>query len=335
VNSSETFQDHVKELRNRFLVVLICVAIFSVIGYIGRNLIINFIHRPLGTQLYYTTPAGAFNLMIKISIIVGVFLTIPILLYNVIRFMEPALAKKLSKSHIHTTIFFSCLLAVVGAAFGYFILLPLSLHFFGGYSSKNIAPLLSANDYFNYVINLIIAFAILFQIPLIMDFINRVKPFKPKQLMKYQKYVIVSAIVIALVLPFTYDPITQFVVAIPIIALYYFSVLIIMISNRQTKTEKIRQKYSTIPSVAKIPASYTPAYEISKIEPKNIQVQINQPEKIIQKPVARPESKYFDVAPTGSINQESLNVNLRKKQQIIKQLPKTRFIDGFRPVITA
>ena len=333
MNSSETFHDHVRELRNRLLVVLICVANFSVLGYIGRNLIINFIHRPLGTQLYYTTPAGAFNLMMKISIIVGVFLTIPILLYNVIRFMEPALTKKLSKKHIHTTIFFSCLLAVVGAAFGYFILLPLSLHFFGGYSSKNIAPLLSANDYFNYVINLIIAFAILFQIPLIMDFINRIKPFKPKQLIKYQKYVIVSAIVIAIVLPFTYDPITQFVVAIPIIALYYLSVIIITINNRPRKAEKVRQKYNSFPPIANVQSNYSPIF--AELTSQKIIVSIT--EESLEAPSVRPQipnNKYFDVAPIGSINQNDLNRKLRTEHSSIQQVPKTKFIDGFRPLIT-
>ena len=326
MNSSETFHDHVRELRNRLLVVLICVAIFSVLGYIGRNLIINFIHRPLGTQLYYTTPAGAFNLMMKISIIVGVFLTIPILLYNVIRFMEPALAKKLSKSHIHTTIFFSCLLAVVGAAFGYFILLPLSLHFFGGYSSKNIAPLLSANDYFNYVINLIIAFAILFQIPLIMDFINRIKPFKPKQLIKYQKYVIVSAIIIALVLPFTYDPITQFVVAIPIIALYYLSVLIITINNRPRKAEKVRQKYKSIPSIANVQPNYIAVYNELNLEPQKSATKIEDDQSEIMKNINLRNQSLND-APVKRIK-----VDIVTRTPINQ--PRPRLIDDFRPLIT-
>ena len=326
MNSSETFHDHVRELRNRFFAVLICIAIFSVIGYIGRNLIINFIHRPLGTQLYYTTPAGAFNLMMKISIVVGIFLTIPILLYNAIRFMEPALSIKLSKKHIHTTIVCSCVLALAGAAFGYFILLPLSLHFFGGYSSKTIAPLLSANEYFNFVINLIIAFAILFQIPLIIDFINRIKPFKPKQLLKYQKYVIVSAIIIALVLPFTYDPITQFVVAIPIIALYYLSVLIITINNRPRKAEKVRQKYKSIPSIANVQPNYIAVYNELNLEPQKSATKIEDDQSEIMKNINLRNQSLND-APVKRIK-----VDIVTRTPINQ--PRPRLIDDFRTLIT-
>ncbi len=334
MKSSETFHDHVIELRNRFLIVLISVAIFSTLGYLVRNQIINFIHRPLGSQLYYSTPAGAFNLIMKISVVTGIFLTIPIILYNVIRFLEPALTKKLSKKHIHSTIIFSCLLAVLGAAFGYYVLLPMSLHFFGGYSSKNIAPLLSANEYFNYVINLIIVFAILFQIPLIMDFINRVKPFNTKQLLKYQKYVIVGAIIIAIILPFTYDPITQFVVAIPIIALYYLSVIMILFSNRQKRSDKFKQKLNSIPPIANVKPSYVPVAvpEIAhntKITP----VFLDGPEPVkLTIENKRTAYKYLDFAPASKLDSEKVNLELRQNR--LKTLPRTRFIDGFRPIIT-
>jgi hypothetical protein len=166
-----------------------------------------------------------------------------------------------------------------------------------------------------------------------MDFINRVKPFNTKQLLKYQKYVIVSAIVIALVLPFTYDPITQFVVAIPIIALYYLSVIIITINNRPRKAEKVRQKYNSFPSIANVQSNYSPI--IAKPTSQKIIVSII--EESHEVPSVKQQilnNKYFDVAPIGSINQDVLNRKLRTEHSSIKQVPKTKFIDGFRPLIT-
>ena len=330
MNSSETFHDHVKELRNRLFVVLLSIGIFTVIGYLSRNSIVNFIHEPLSSPLYYNTPSGAFNLSMKISVVTGIFLSIPVILYNAVRFLEPALPTKLKRGHIGLTLIASSVLAIMGGLFGYYILLPLSLHFFGGYSSKTISPLLSANEYFNYVINLIIAFALLFQIPLLIDFANRIKPFRPKQLIKYQKHVIVGAIIIAIILPFTFDPITQFIVAVPIVALYYLSILIITISNRETRKQKTIRKYSNIAPIATKVSSYSPVFNNISTEP----IIKPEPVKIEAIPVsiiiAKKPSKYFDVVPkSGPV--ESTNLTLSRPG--IKKIQKTHFVDGFRPVV--
>jgi len=302
VTSSETFHDHVKELRNRLFIVFLSVALFSILGYVLRNNLLNFMHQPLNSPLYYNTPAGAFNLSFKISAVFGLFISIPVILYNIIKFVQPALFKTIEPKTILIILSASCTLAVMGAAFGFYILLPLSLHFFGGYSSKNITPLLSASEYFNYVLNIIIAFAILFQIPLTIDFINRIKPFKPKQLLKYQKHVIVGAIIIALILPFTFDPVTQFIVAIPIVALYYLSIVMVSISNRQTRAARLRSKYSSIEPIANKHKTYVPVFSNNALS----QNQVIVGEKI---------------KPTVAVNRIR---NSRKNNT---------FIDGFRPIV--
>ena len=313
MTSSETFHDHVKELRNRLFVVFFSVALFSIFGYVFRNSFLNFIHQPLNSPLYYNTPAGAFNLSLKISIIIGIFISIPVILYQIIKFIQPALFNTIKPITISVILATSSVLAIVGAAFGFYILLPLSLHFFGGYSSKNITPLLSASEYFNYVLNIIIAFAILFQIPLIIDFINRIRPLKPKQLLKYQKHTIVGAIIIAIILPFTFDPLTQFIVAIPIVALYYLSIIMVSISNRQTREARLRSKYSKIEPIANKHQTYIPVF--------------NNNDLILDR------SK-----PIPNTNHSSINSSIAKKQPIKVQQngiksSKARFIDGFKPVV--
>ena len=302
MTSSETFHDHVKELRNRLFIVFLSVAIFSILGYVLRNNLLNFIHQPLNSPLYYNTPAGAFNLSFKISAVFGVFISIPVILYNIIRFVQPALFNTIKPKTILIILSASCTLAVMGAAFGFYILLPLSLHFFGGYSTKNISPLLSANEYYNYVLNMIIAFAILFQIPLIIDFINRIKPFKTKQLLKYQKHVIVASIIIAIILPFTFDPLTQFVVAVPIVALYYFSIAFVMFSNRLTSTQRARIRYSSIPPMANRSDRYIPVFKSDELNIKTHSV--------------------------TNINKQPTKVRTMNKSR-----KNSSFIDGFRPVV--
>ncbi len=233
--NSQTFHDHVKELRRRTLWVVVAIGISAGISYALRVRIISVLQRPLGAPLFYTSPAGSFNFVIKLSMIIGMFITLPIIIYQLLRFIEPALPKRINKSFMMKVIGASFLLALAGIAFGYFYMIPLSLKFFAGYSTKVIKPLISANEYLSYVSNNLIIFALVFQIPLIILFINWIKPIKPSQLLKYQRHVVVGAFGLAIVLPFTYDPLSQFIVAIPIVVLYYISVVLLLVANRGHK----------------------------------------------------------------------------------------------------
>lgn len=233
MEKSQTFHEHLNELKNRALWVFLAIVISTALGYIFRNSLINFLDRPLGKPLYYTSPAGSFNFVVKVAGIFGVFITFPVLVYQIIRFIEPAINQKIKGSKLIKVMLAAMFLALLGATFAFYIIIPTSLHFFNGYQTSTIKPLISANDYLNYVTNAILCFALFFQLPLLIDFIDYITPIKPSKLLKYQKQVIIGALVIAILLPFTYDPISQFVVAIPIIVLYYISVVMLYIKNKK------------------------------------------------------------------------------------------------------
>jgi sec-independent protein translocase protein TatC len=232
---SQTFLDHVRELRRRVLWVVLFIGGSGLFGYSFRRPVIRILQHPLGAPLYYTSPAGSFNFVLKISFVIGIFIALPVIVYHAIRFIEPALPIRIKRWFLAKVILASFLLAVLGSAFGFYILIPMSLHFFAGYSTAQIKPLISATEYLSYVMNALISFAILFQIPLIILFINRIRPIKPRTLLKYQKHIVVGAFVIAVILPFSYDPITQFVMAVPIVFLYYLSIILLFIVNRRQK----------------------------------------------------------------------------------------------------
>ena len=230
---SQTFHDHIKEFRRRLLWVALAVIVSAGVSYALRLRIIDVLQHPLGIPLYYTSPAGSFNFIIKLSMVIGSFVALPVAIYHLLRFIEPALPIDIKKSLMAKVIGASFILALGGIGFGFFIMLPMSLNFFAGYSSAAIKPLIRADEYLTYVINNLLVFALAFQLPLITLFINKIKPLKPSKLLHYQRHVIAGSFVIALLLPFTYDPISQFVVAIPIIVLFYVSVLLVAIANRR------------------------------------------------------------------------------------------------------
>lgn len=233
----QTFHDHISELRRRLAWVVVVIGGSTAVGYAFRMPIITFLQHPLGAPLFYTSPAGSFNFILKTSTMLGIIIALPLIVYHSIRFVEPALSAPIRRSVIARVIFFATVLAVMGAAFGFFIIVPTSLHFFSGYSSATIKPLISADEYLSFVLGVLVTFGLLFQIPLVVLFINSVKRIRPGKLLKYQRHVVVGAFVLAVILPFTYDPVTQLVMAIPIVFLYYLSVILVWSTNRRAVYE--------------------------------------------------------------------------------------------------
>jgi sec-independent protein translocase protein TatC len=238
-SKTQTFHDHIVELRRRLLWVVVAVGLSTTVGYLIRKHLITILQRPLGAPLYYNTPAGSFNFIFKLAFLVGFFITLPVVIYQLLRFIEPALPNKITRKLILKIISSSYILALAGIGFGYFYMIPMSLHFFAQYSSSQIRPLISANEYLSYIMGILITFALAFQIPLLVLFINRIKPIKPRRLLHYQRHVIVGSLVFALILPFTYDPISQFIVAIPIVIMYYLSIVVVAVANRRHRRPKV------------------------------------------------------------------------------------------------
>jgi len=271
VPEKQTFHEHIAELRRRLLWVFLAVGVSATIGYNLRAPIIKLLQQPLGKPLFYSSPAGSFNFVMEIAAVVGIFVALPVLVYQLLRFIEPALPKRIRKKSMLSVISTSFFLAVAGAAFAFWYIVPTSLKFFGGYSSENVQPLISANEYLRFVVNSLVTFAVIFQIPLIFYFIDRIKPIPPKKILKYQKHTIAGAFLIAVLLPFTYDPITQFIIAIPIIFLFYLSAAILWQTNRKRAKQLAQQTVTTHQTVAQqplMPAAPRPLLNVTPSQPQ-------------------------------------------------------------------
>ncbi|HSX45361.1 MAG TPA: twin-arginine translocase subunit TatC [Candidatus Saccharimonadales bacterium] len=304
--TSQKFHDHIKELRNRFAIVFLSVAVSTGITYILHERIIKALQHPLGAPLFYSSPAGSFNFILQLSMLIGMFIALPVIVFNLLRFIEPALPINISTKNFIMVITASYIMALIGLAFSFFYLLPMSLHFFSGYASAEIKPLISASEYLSFVTGHLITFALMFQIPLVILFINWIKPIKPGKLLSYQRHVVVGSFGLAVVLPFTYDPISQFIVAVPIVALFYLSVVLLWIANRRPKKAKPKFEIRTVhnlptpkpvdavPTVAVRPPTPRPARLVPVMSANRIvrtPQTINQralPKRIERAPTSRP-----------------------------------------------
>jgi len=236
----EVLMDHIRELRTRLIVCAVVLIVGGIVGYFFYTPILEWLRSPLGHDLYYSTPAGSFNFIIKVASMVGILAAVPFIIYQLIMFVQPVFAKKLSTRRVFAYTITSILLAVTGAMFAFYAILPGALKFFAGFQVAGLSALIDANNYLNFVTNAIVTFIIVFQIPLLMVIIDRIKPIAPKKLFAMEKYVIVAGLLVSLVVPFAMDITTSLLIASPIIILYNLSVVMIVVRHFVARRKQVR-----------------------------------------------------------------------------------------------
>lgn len=237
---------HVREIQLRLLAIVGVLLLGMIVGYIYYEPLFEFIKAPLNGPLHYTSPAGSFTFIIKICMVVGIIAALPVAVYNGIMFVQPALAKRLSKLRVYLTTLASLLLAGAGAAFAFLIIIPLALRFFYKFQVDGLVALISADEYLRFVVGVIITFVLIFQLPLLISLIDHITPLPPKKLFKLEKYIIVGSVFIGVVVPFALDPTVQLLIASPIIVLYNVSIVIVMLQHAFRKS---RMKEPAAPAI--------------------------------------------------------------------------------------
>lgn len=233
------FIDHVRELQKRLIWAFLAVLGGAGIAHSISGQLLDFVQKPLGEHLYYTSPMGGFTALFKLCLAMGLVIALPIILYNLFRFLQPLLERGQLKVILAYT-FVSMVLAYSGVAFAYYVSLPSSLHFLSQFGEGSFESIITADEYFNFALTYIAGFALLFQLPLIVMFINRINPLSPLKMMKAQRYVIVGSFIIAAILTPTPDPINQSLMAFPAILLYQASVVLVWVVNKKRHTTKVR-----------------------------------------------------------------------------------------------
>lgn len=204
----------------------------AAVAYVFHPSILAFLVKPLDKPLFYTSPAGAFDLVIRICLFAGFLFALPAFLYHLLKFLEPILPVTLQQ-RIVWFLLGSCALMLIGTSFAYFVSLPAALYFLGEFGSPQVQSLISTDAYFSFVTRYLLGFGILFQLPLLLLLINAISPLSPRQLMRYQRFVIVVSFVLAAIITPTPDPLNQAIMAVPVILLYQVSVLGIWVINRR------------------------------------------------------------------------------------------------------
>ena len=232
---------HVREIQMRLLSVVSVLIVGMVVGYLFYQPLFEFIKAPLHGSLHYMSPSGSFLFIVKICMMIGVIAALPVAVYNVIMFIQPALEKRLSRSRVYFTTTASLVLAGTGAGFGFLIIVPLALHFFYGFQIDGLVAIISADEYLRFVMGITITFAVLFQLPLLLSLADHIRPLPPRTLLKFEKYVVLGSIVVAIVVPFANDLTVQTLVASPVIILYNLSIIVVIIQQAVRRRRERKQ----------------------------------------------------------------------------------------------
>ena len=172
---------------------------------------------------------------ISIAFFSAIVLTIPFILYQVWKFVAPGLLEKEKKAMI-PFVFFSTVMFLVGGCFAYFIILPFGMKFLLAYGSSDIKPMISLGNYISFTTKLILAFGVVFELPLIMVFLTKLGMITPAFLSRNRKYAVLIVFIVAAILT-PPDVFTQVLMAIPLLILYEVSIMLSKIVYRK-KQEK-------------------------------------------------------------------------------------------------
>lgn len=237
----ESFLDHLEELRRRIVFSLAAVALLAVAAYFFSKPLLQFLTLPLrrftDAQLYFHTPAEAFLVHLAVAGLAGVVLASPVLLTQLWFFAAPGLYHR-EKQIVFPLIWVSVLLFLAGAAFGFWVLVPLGLQFFISFETESLRPLLGIGPYFSFLTGMVLASGIIFDAPVVVLGLVKLGVLDRGKLVRSRKIIIVLIFVIAAVLT-PPDPGSQILLAIPLWALFELCVLCARCFEKKPKGEAL------------------------------------------------------------------------------------------------
>ena len=241
-----SFLEHLGELRKRILWSLVAVLVGLGIALNFTERLMKFVRRPFdaaipGTKLVFLTPTEAFWVYMKVALIAGCVLALPVVLYQVWAFVAPGL-------HVHEKRFavpfviVGSLFFLMGAAFAQLLVIPFAMRFLVTFPGADLTPMISIGSYVDFVLKFTLAFGAIFELPVGITLAARMGLVTPQFLAKNRKYAILINFILAAILTPTPDIFNQTLMAGPMILLYELGIISARIFGRRPK-----------PAVASVP----------------------------------------------------------------------------------
>ncbi len=224
-----TFLEHFEELRIRLLKSVIALAITTIISFAFAQYLLRFIAIPIGglEKLQSIEVTENISVFMRVSLLSGVLLAMPVIVYQLLRFILPGLNAK-EKRWVGFAVPSASILFAGGVLFAYYIMLPPSIQFLTTFLGVQTAPRLS--NYMNFVLNIMFWIGVSFESPLMIFILAKLHLITGKGLLKQWRIAVVVIAIIASVITPTVDPVNMGLLMVPLIVLFFLSVLLAYIA---------------------------------------------------------------------------------------------------------
>lgn len=236
-DEKQPFLAHLTELRNRLLVVVVALGVALIFTYSFKEEIVGILMRPFvtvmpkGSSFIFTSVTEAFMAYFKMSLVAAVFVTSPVILYELWMFVAPGLYEK-EKRYVVPFITFGSALFVTGALFCYFFVMPFLFRFFISFGADFIVPMPSLKEYLGLAIKLLIMFGLMFELPLLVYFLAKVGVVKHDTLARKRRYAILGIFIVSAVVT-PPDVASQLLMVVPMYGLYEISIIIAKVFGKK------------------------------------------------------------------------------------------------------
>jgi sec-independent protein translocase protein TatC len=229
---------HLNELRIRFTYIGVGVLVATSLSFIFAERILQFLLQPYaasspsGASLQTLRPTEGIETYFKVSLMAGIILSMPIILYEFWKFIEPGLHKN-EKRYIFVFIPSALILFVLGLAFAWFILAPAAIYFLANFMPEVFRTEWTGQEYISFITRLLLWIGVAFQLPVVIYVVARVGLVTPATLKSQWRVAVVAIAVLAAVITPSIDPITMLLTMAPLVVLYLLSIVLAGVGQRQ------------------------------------------------------------------------------------------------------
>lgn len=249
------FWGHLEELRTRILVSVIAVVLGFILSYGFSERILDILLLPMKMKLslsatfpflsmlpmegrpnlHFTTLTEPFWSHIKIALMAGIFLAVPVLMHQVWIFLAPGLMPR-ERKYARYFVLFATFFFGIGLLFCFIVLLPFAVPFLLGFKTEQLTPILRIGDYVDFVLKLLLVSGVIFELPLVIVLLTRMGILTPEWLAKNRKYALLLSFVLGALLTPTQDFFNMTLLSVPIYFLYEFGIIASRVLRKKKDT---------------------------------------------------------------------------------------------------
>jgi sec-independent protein translocase protein TatC len=228
-----TFFDHLAELRTHLIRIAVALVLCGGASLLIAPSILKYLVSPYGSQLIVIGPTEGFSITMRIAFTAGAILAMPVAIVELWRFISPGLHPR-ERRYAYAVIPAAIVLFLAGSAFAWFVLVPVAVRFLSGFLPDVFKAQWTSERFYPFVTSLLFWVGLFFELPLVVFVLAKLRIVTAGMLLKSWRVSIVAITVLAAVITPTVDAFNMMLVALPMAALFFVSILLAAIAQKKT-----------------------------------------------------------------------------------------------------